>query len=187
MLAFGETKSCLVMPSQKQGMPLSWGNWLLEPDCAKSGDFWKARGHVKLLKAPQCFCHKAINSEKLTEKEEKPGTFPLERIETQRITRYFKLFITTSHKLLSPCCNCRCCFHKQQRAPKPLVFIPLVVHLSVSVTSHMWCGRWCQVEDTSVPCLQAHAAVNAIKLVLLLFQWFVSTEVKRFTDYTEAD
>lgn len=187
MLAFGETKSCLVMPSQKQGMPLSWGNWLLEPDCDKSGDFWKARGHVELLKAPQCFCHKAINSEKLTEKEEKPGTFPLERMETQRITRYLKLFITTSHKLLSPRCNWRCCFHKQQRAPKPLVFIPLVVHLSVSVTSHMWCGRWCQVEDISVPCLQAHAAVNAIKLVLLLFQWFVSTEAKRFTDYTEAD
>lgn len=61
------------MPSQKQGMPWSWGNWLLEPDRDKSGDFWKPRGHVVLLKAPQCFCHKAINSEKLTEKEEKNG------------------------------------------------------------------------------------------------------------------
>lgn len=132
--------------------------------------FLESPGACSATESSTVFCHKAINSEKLTEKEEKPGIFPLERMETQRITRYLKLFITTSHKLLSPRCNWRCCFHKQQRASKPLVFIPLVVHLSVSVTSHMWCGRWCQVEDISVPCLQAHAAVNAIKLVLLLFQ-----------------
>lgn len=165
MLAFGETKSCLVMPSQKQGMPLSWGNWLLEPDCDKSGDFWKARGHVELLKAPQCFCHKAINSEKLTEKEEKPGTFPLERMETQRITHYFKLFITTSHKLLSPRCNWRCCFHKPQRAPKPLVLILLVVHLSVSVTLHMWCGRWCTMSSGTCCCKCHKIGFTAVSMI----------------------
>lgn len=44
--------------------------------------FLESPGACSATESSTVFCHKAINSEKLTEKEEKPGTFPLERMET---------------------------------------------------------------------------------------------------------
>lgn len=53
----------------------SWGNWLLEPDCDKSGDFWKARGHVVLLKAPQYFVIKQLIQKSSQKRKKNPELF----------------------------------------------------------------------------------------------------------------